>query len=698
MPIYKARALTLGIVAVTLLAAEPGWAEQADTVELSPIQVTATRIPEATDRVPDYITVLDGADLRARHVTDLRGALATVAGVEAPPSGDAGPASAVPSFWGLHEFDAFLLVVDGVPLGGAFNPAIPDLNLTDVERIEVLKGAAPVLYGATAFVGVIQVIHYPAGQAANRISIGGGSYDSFRGDASIALPDVLGFHQSLALAARRDGFSDPRERVKDARLLYRASGDVLGGQLRFDFDYTAVRTVPTSPVELEGTALTTATPLDANYNPTDARIDEDRYHGVIGYSHATPLGAWDTTLSLAYSHIDDVRGFLRTDLVDADSQREGRDIDDDYADSHITSNLGGGATLIWGADLLYGRGTQASINGSYTPDLLGATPLPATTDLHVDEINGVFDRRVFVGEYVQGDWKIGSRFDVTGGLRLNETYEHKQSTHIDGFDTTLNTYDDRTSRVTRLSGAAGATYKAWTDGADEAVLYIQYKDTFKPAALDFGPDNTPDILKPETARSYEVGVKGRLAGGKLDYEAGLFRLDFKNLVVVTTDDAGDQLFQNAGGERLEGIEAEGHWRVAPALSVSAAGSYHDAKFTHYVAAEGGENIDVSGNQLTLSPHVLASAGVIYQPAHGPFGNVTVNYVGPRYLDLANTARAGSYETVDATIGFRFRRYSLSVNATNLSDQRPPVTASEFGDQSYYLLPARKVFVDLTAEF
>ena len=684
------------LAAAATVLATLAHAEEPTSVEQ--VEVTATRIPEVTDRVPDYITVIDGAELRARHVFDLRGALATVAGVEAPPSGDAGPASAVPSFWGLHEFDAFLLVVDGVPLGGAFNPAIPDLDLTDVDRVEVLKGAAPVLYGATAFVGVIQVIHYPAGQAANRISVGGGSYDSYHGDASIALPDVLGFKQSLALSARRDGFSDPRERVKDARVLYRAAGDVLGGQLRLDFDYTAVRTVPTSPVPRVGSALTSLTPLDANYNPTDARLDEDRTHGVLGYAHATPLGAWETTLSLAYSHIDDVRGFLRTDLMNADSQREGRDIDDDYADSHITSLLGHGATLIWGADLLYGRGTQASANGGYNPDLLGATPLPATTDLHVDEINGVFDRRVFIGEYVQGDWKIGPRFDLTGGLRLNETYEHKASTHIDGFDATNNTHDDRTRRVTRLSGAAGATYKAWADGADEAVLYVQYKDTFKPAALDFGPDNRPDILNPETARSYEAGLKGRLAGGRLDYEAGVFRLDFTNLVVTTFDANGAPLLQNAGGEKLQGLEGEAHWRIAPALSVSAAGSYHDAKFTHYVANEGGGNIDVSGNQLTLAPHVLASAGLIYQPAKGPFGSVTANYVGPRYLDLANTARAGSYETVDATVGVRLGRYSLAVNAANLTNQRPPVTASEFGSGSYYLLPARKVFVDLTAEF
>jgi iron complex outermembrane receptor protein len=683
---------------LVLACAATGLARAEAPVELGPIEVTATRVPEPVDRVPVYMSIISGEDLRARHITDLRTSLATVAGVEAPPGGDAGPASAVPSFWGLHEFDAFLLVVDGVPLGGAFNPAIPDLDLTDVERIEVLKGAAPVLYGATAFVGVIQVIHYPAGQAAKQIEAGYGGYDSWRADASIALREIAGFKQSLAISGKRDGFSDPRESVYDGHVLYRATRDLAGGTLRLDFDFTAVRTVPPSPVPRVGTALTTLTPLDANYNPLDARIDEDRTHGVLAYSHPTPLGVWDTTLSLAYSHIDDVRGFLRSDLVNDDSQRQGRDIGDDYADTHVSSELGRGVNLTWGADLLYGRGTQASMNGGFTPALDGSTPLPRTTDLHVDEINGVHDQRVFVGEYAQLDWKLDSRWDFNGGLRLNETHEHKRSTHIDGFDATNNTFDDRTRNVTRLSGMAGLSYRAWAAGADEVVLYADYRNTFKPAAIDFGPDNTPDILQPEGAESYEVGVKGRLAGGRLNYEAGFFLLDFTNLVVATTDAAGDQILQNAGGERLKGVEAEAHWRLAPNLTVSAAGSWHDARFTHYVAAEGGANIDVSGNQLTLSPHWLGSLGLVYAPPSGVFGSTTVTYVGRRWLDLANTAPAGAYATVDASLGYRWRRYSISVNATNLGDQRPPVTASEFGDQSYYLLPARKVFADLTASF
>lgn len=662
------------------------------------IFVTATRLPENPARTPESVSVISGDELRARHVVDLRGALASIAGVEAPPGGDAGPASAIPSFWGLHEFDAFLLVVDGIPLGGAFNPAIPDLNLTNVERIEVLKGSAPVIYGATAFVEVIHVIHYPAGQAANQISISAGSHDSWRGNASIALPTIGKIEQSVAISGRRDGFGDPRERVKDAQALYRAAAGVAGGRMRFDFDYTAVRSVPGSPVELEGIALTDQTPLDANYNPLDARIDEDRAHGALGYTFQTPLGELDTTASLSRSRIADVRGFLRPDLVNADSQNQRRHIDDDYADTHVTSRLGATARLVWGADLLYGHATQASENGGYTPALDGSVPLPRTTDLHVDEINSLLDTRIFTGQYAQLNWTPAPAWTIDAGLRLNETYEHKRSTHIDGFDPAADTFDVRTRRVTRVSGSAGISYLAWSSGKDSLTAFANYKNVFKPAAIDFGPDNTPDILKPETARSYELGLKGRFAGGRLQIEASLFRLDFKNLVVATTDANGAPILQNAGGERLRGAEAEARLQLAPDLLLASSLSYHDARFTHYIADEGGENIDASGNQLTLSPHLLGSAGIIFEPPSGLFGSASVNYVSKRYLDIANTARAGAYVTVDARLGLRWRHYELSLVGENLSDARPPVTASEFGDQSFYRLPGRRLLVDLAAHF
>ncbi len=102
------------------------------------LQVTATRVPEDVEPVPASVTVITGEEIRARGATDLATALSTVAGVVVAPGGDAGAASSVPEIWGLREFDAFLLVVDGIPWGGAFNPAISTLDLNDVDRIEVL--------------------------------------------------------------------------------------------------------------------------------------------------------------------------------------------------------------------------------------------------------------------------------------------------------------------------------------------------------------------------------------------------------------------------------------------------------------------------------------------------------------------------------------------------------------------------------
>src|SRR5215475_1676326 len=110
------------------------------------VEVTATRLPEDPAAVPAAIEVFTGDELRARGVRDLRSALAFATGVEIAPGGDAGPASSVPDFWGLKEFDAFLLVVDGVPWGGAFNPALTTLDLNDIERVEVMRGPAPVTY------------------------------------------------------------------------------------------------------------------------------------------------------------------------------------------------------------------------------------------------------------------------------------------------------------------------------------------------------------------------------------------------------------------------------------------------------------------------------------------------------------------------------------------------------------------------
>lgn len=677
--------------AASILAFTGGFAARTEA-EPAEVVVTATRMPEPADEVPAFISVVSGNELGARGAADMATALSLVPGAEAPPGGDAGPSSAVPSLWGLHEFDAFLLVVDGVPWGGAFNPAITALNFAGTEKIEVLKGAAPVMYGATSFVGVVHVIHYPAGKAADEADLAYGTYGSVRGSASLVLPQIGGYQQSLNVEGQNLGFADSREHVSDGRALYRGALDWGSGTLRIDANLSFVRDAPPSPVLRSGSSLTTVTPIDANFNPADARLDQDKYQVAVGYSQPTEHGSWDTLVSISRSDVTDVRAFLHPDLSGtADTQNQRRSIDDDYIDTHLTLNVAGDTSLIAGADLLYGLGRQTSLNGNdaYTVPLNGSVLPPSASAVPVTEIGKLNDKRLFAGQYAQFDWKPDSRWDVIGGIRLNETYEVKNSSDLLLPPPQL-TSDSIDKTMVRPTETLGASYRVWAAGRDEAVVFADFRNAFKPPAIDFGPDYTPDLLLPETAKGYEAGLKGAFADGLLTYQAELFLLDFKNTVVATSSGA----LANAAGERLKGVELESRYELTPDLALAANVSYHDARYRHYLFFDGASNVDVAGRQLPLSPHVLASAGVIYGAQQGLHAAAVARYTGRRYLDEENTAPVGGYTTLDANIGYWWNAYRLTIDGTNLTNQRPPVSSSEFGSQSFYVLPARMVWLRL----
>ncbi len=684
-------ATTLGI-SLGMTAAIPG--AHADAVEA--VIITATRTAQPAEQIPAEVSAVTGKEIEARSVSDLAGAMSLIPGVEAPSGGDAGPSSAVPSFWGLHEFDAFLLVVDGIPWGGAFNPGITTLDFTNTQKLEVMKGSAPVMYGATSFVGVVQLLHNPAGQASEQIDFAVGNHGSFKTSAAFNLPQTENVKQSLSLEAKHLGFSDERERVTDQHALYRSLVSIGADTLRFDLDLSAVKDVPPSPVMRVGNALTTLTPMDANFNPADSTIKENKYHFVLGYTHPMSNGQWESTFSYAYSDLTDRRAFLHPELSgDADTQNQSRQINDGYADTHLALQLNAGTQLFLGVDALYGTGKQSTLNGNsaYNVPLNGSVIPPATSTLAVNEIGTINDRRLFTGQYAQLAWKPAPDWDVIGGIRLNQTRESKSTS-----DLTLAPDEFAQQSVSKsgvkLSETLGASYRYWNQGADSASVYADARSAFKPAAIDFGPDFQPDLLQPETATSVEMGFKGVCAAGQLEYQAELFMMDFQHLVVATNSGA----LANAGSEKLKGIELESRWHITPQWNLVGSASYHDTRYTDYNLSDGVNSISVSGNQLPLSPHVIAAAGLLYQPKNGWSADVIAKYAGRRYLDEQNLAAVGGYTQIDANLAYSWDKYRISLDGTNLSNKRPPVTASEFGSESFYLLNGRSVFAHFRYSF
>jgi len=656
-------------------------------------------VPEDIEPVPSSITIVTGDELRARGAYDLQSALALTAGVVIAPGGDAGPASAIPEIWGLREFDAFLLVVDGVPAGGAFNPALPTLDLNGVERIEILRGAAPVLYGATSFVGVIHVIHYGADAKGGTARIFGGSYGSGGAAASTGLPAIGNYHQSLVVDGEKQGFKDDLTSISRGHLLYRGEVKAGDGAFHIDFDGGIAHQKPPSPTSVDGPRFAPATPIDSNVNPRGSKIDENRYQLRGGYDrNLGTAGSWSTTLALTRTDRTVGRGFLTavsTDDPNANGFRQDLTVDDLYFDSHVAFDLRPNLRLIAGVDHLYGNADLhsgdfdyfASLNGRQVPAL---SELPPAGDLKLK------DKRNFSGLYLQTEWSPTPRLRFQVGGRLNHTNETEDTRQGDaGAPPSDITAAKRT--VTRGSGAAGVSWLACQSAQDALWLYADYRNTFKPAALDFGPDASGDILKPETAESYEIGAKGVL-GDRFHWDLSVFQMDFSNLVVAQLVNGFPGLV-NAGQERFRGFELETEYRILPDLRWQLGYSLHDARYRDFVGIfDDPAPVQLRGNRLPFSARNLASTGFTYAPSRGLSLWATYNWVDQRFLDEVNANFAPSYGTVSAGVGYVFERFAVRVEGFNLNDQRAPVSLSELGGGQVYLLPARSVRVTLDTKF
>ena len=679
---------------LAFIAAQPCLAAE---VEQEPLVITATRISEDVALVPASVSVVGGEELRNRGASDLRGALSLLAGVDIAPGSDGGPAAANPEFWGLKEHDAFLLVVDGVPYGGAFNPALATLDLRDVERVEVLRGAAPVMYGATSFVGVVHVIHKDPAKVQRQLRAYAGSYGSLGGGVSAPLTDLGKLKSSFSAGIEKQGFRDPRAKVELDRAHWRGQAETAAGSLRLNAGATLMRGSPASPHLRQGTVLSSKTPLDSNHNPRDAFLNEDRYSASVGLDHPLPQGTWSTLVSYSHSAQAALRGFLNDITVNPNSSgfRETTYLTDIYFDTHAQWLPKDGWKLVGGFDHLHGRGFGHGGDFTYQTDLTGAGS--PTGDLSPSQSDiKITDQRDFSGLYGFAEWEPHPRWLLEAGVRLNRTQETRATANRK-LSTQALTVAGGERHDWRASESVGATWRAWSREKDLFNLFAAYRNTFKPAAVDFGLATNAGILSPETAESYEAGFKSRWCDDRFDADFSWFLMDFTNQVINTTVNGAPAL-ANAGATRFQGIELETAWHPLEALTWQLAYSYHDARFRDSVQMFGATPTQLYGKRLETTALNMFATGLTYAPKQGLMAGVQVNYVGDRYLDKRNRALVKDYVAWNAGVGYRRGAWEMRLDGRNLADQRPPVSESELGDAQYYLLPARSLLLSAAWNF
>lgn len=270
-------------------------------------------------------------------------------------------------------------------------------------------------------------------------------------------------------------------------------------------------------------------------------------------------------------------------------------------------------------------------------------------------------------EVGQRDWNLST---IKLGLSLPESYPTDDLTLIAAPGTVKDDYDDFSYRL-------GAEYFINPD----VMMYLSFSQGFKSGGIATrlsGPTdgNLPLTFDPETAETWELGIKSRLLNDRVQVNAALFSTDYEDMQ-ITYSVGISPFFDNAGKATIEGMEVELVARLAPSLRLSAAMGYLDASYDQL-----DDNI-INNTPINLRsklvnvPEWSGSVSLTWDVAEVAQGSVRVNldylYKDDMARDSENTsfAFAKSYEIVNANISWDALNsgWSFSIWGKNLTDER-----------------------------
>lgn len=589
------------VVLVALTASAPSLRGQAaDTVVLRPVVVSATRVPIGRDAAPASVTVLRGDDLRARGIVNVSDALATVPGIAVVRSGSFGATTAVFARGG--ESDYMKVLVDGVPVnnpGGAFDFA--SLSTDNVDRIEVVRGPASVVFGSDAVAGVVQLFtRHGSGAPRGSAAVRGGSFGTVEADAGVAGgSSALGY--SLGLANREsDGIlpfnNDYRNRTASGRLTFHPVGATV--------DLTARR-------------------IDATYHfPTDgsgAIVDSN----AVRRDHRTVLGLDASKAVSARVAVRLVGAASRLDggsTNDPDSPGDtaGFYSRDDGRISRRSADLR--------ADIRAADRTTVSVGAALEREQARSTS-ESQFQRFPASVTTFAAHRTDRSAYAQVIGSALERATYTASGRVDETATF--GTFVTG----------RASLAWDLGH--GSSVRAAIGNAFKAPAF---EETFSSSFTIGNPD-----LRPEQTVSWELSAEHRVAG-RVVVSATYFDQRFRNLIQYVLGDASTDFRgtnENLAAATARGLELEARAPNVARVDLGASVTLLRTRVTD--AGTGAFGTFVNGERLLRRPPHSAAFDAAYRLPHGSTLGAVVRYVGERDdRDFANDVRVklAAYTLVD----------------------------------------------------
>ncbi|MEX1186552.1 MAG: TonB-dependent receptor [Gemmatimonadaceae bacterium] len=620
------------IVGFIVLAAAPGTrlvAQEPDTVILSGVVISATKVPVPSTALTQSVTVITGEELRARGVVSVAEALRGLPGVAVASNGSYGSLTSLFLRGGESRYTKFL--IDGVPVnavGGYFD--LSHLTTDNIERIEVVRGPASVVHGADAVSGVVQIFtRRGSGPARVASQFRGGTYGTLDADAGVS-----GGTGSSSFSLH--GGRHSTDGILPFNNEY--SNQTVSGSATLRPD---ART--TVSLSTRGTHAEFQYPTDFAGNVVDSNAYRDQRRLTLSLEAARMVRPGLELRALGGSN--DVTDF--TDDVTAASTGDTRDR---YTSKNRRRRAEGRLTLgaadaklTVGAEYQRERERSVSASGPVGGDLADNS-----------RFAGLRTTRAAYAEYLASVRAV--RLDVSGRLDDPSDFD-RAATYRVGAAAPL-------ARGTTLRGSVSTAYNA------PAFYYL----------LDTDYTIGNPALSPERARNVEVALKQNLPAGIATLTATYFDQKFKQLIEYVPGGPPDYkgTYANLRAATSKGFEIE--LATAPRAGWSGTASFTSLKARVSELSSGYQGGAKVGDELLRRPRRSGSAEISYTDSRGSSAALTARYLGKRPdLDFRSFPSARvmvpSASTLDFAASIALSRMgigtplALTLRVDNLTDTR-----------------------------
>jgi iron complex outermembrane receptor protein len=646
-------------------------------IELSEVVVTATRTPAPVNDIPANVTVLSSEQLKERGGLTLDDALAAEPGVDVQRAGGLFTMSpnVVLRGTGGNEPSRTLVMIDGVPVNKS-DTGESNWNRLKTEmfdRVEIVRGPASALYGASAMGGVINLItKTPETGIHANLRIQGGNLGTAASDLSLSGGKIWGDHflgfflsggylQSDGYIAEPEDDRTPftvkrflHENSQTAKLIYiRGAHEISAAYQRYDDERG------------EGEKIMAA---DGEFRDFDTDFFTLRYQGGSGRWHWEAKGFYQLE---QYARIDERMRGEQYERFDVLSDREDQGL---LADASYTGLLG---RVSVGLDV-----KQGSVDGA---DTYRTSPHIVANRGKVNMVSGFAQDEV---SFFQ------DRLNVITGVRFDRVRFHQG--HIHSTLAPWNTYNGDLDNHTWQAVSPRIGINAQIRPATR--MYFSVGRAFRGSILDdlcrsgwmwVGPKIANPYLEPETMTNTELGIQ-QVLGKALMKLSGYYALGHDFLYYTAT---GDSVFgrftlmqrQNVARAVMRGIEASIQVPVTHFLDVSAGFTLSRSEIDEFP-----EQPELEGKFLTYAP--AEKAKILLGFHQFLDGSLIWEWVGKQYTDDLNTDVINTYQLLHLNFSRKLGKgFRVGVMIRNILD-------TQYLQSNIRLDPGRIVLGSMSYEY